>query len=274
VSDVHAASPEQAGPGQIWLIPTPIGDTTAPDLVLPRQTLEVLCSVTYLIAERARTARAVLKAAGIEHPIQSISIVELNEHTPETALPGLLEPVLAGQNAGLMSEAGCPAVADPGAQLIALAHRRGIRVRPLIGPSAILLALMASGLNGQCFAFAGYLPQDAGARDQKLMQLEARSASHNETQLFIETPYRNQAIFDAMLARLSPATEIMVARSITLPDESIETRTVQAWRSQPAPTLPRTPTVFGLLAPPSRAGRNASPASAGGSAKPQRRTRR
>ncbi|MEN9773552.1 MAG: hypothetical protein RL322_622 [Pseudomonadota bacterium] len=270
----HTAGLQRPDPGQIWLIPTPIGDPLTLERVLPQQTLEILRSVDYFIAERARTARSVLKAAGIERAIQSISIAELNEHTSEAALPALLEPVLAGQDAGLMSEAGCPAVADPGAPLIALAHRHGIRVRPLVGPSAILLALMASGLNGQCFAFAGYLPQDAGARDQRLMQLEARSAGHNETQLFIETPYRNQAVFDAMIARLSPTTEIMVARSITLADESIETRTVQAWRSRQRVDLPRTPTVFGLLAPSNRARRPGPSSSALGSPKTQRRTRR
>ena len=247
-----AATPHgSSAPGTLWLIPTPLGDASEPAEVLPAQTLRRVKSLDFLIAERARTARAVLKAIGTERPLQQIEIVELNEHTPDSALPGLLAPILAGRDAGLVSEAGCPAVADPGARLIALAHRSGVRVIPMVGPSALLLALMASGLNGQCFAFAGYLPQDAAERNHKIAALESRSREQGETQLFIETPYRNQVLLEALCAKLAPDTQLLVASALTLPDESIATRTVADWRGMKV-TLAKVPTVFGLLATPGR----------------------
>ncbi len=252
-------------PGSLWLLPTPLGETSDPTEVLPPQTLARMRALDFFIAERARSARAVLKSAGTHKPIQQIEIVELNEHTPDSALPALLAPILAGRDAGLMSEAGCPAVADPGARLIALAHQAGVRVIPLVGPSALLLGLMASGLNGQCFAFAGYLPQEASARDLRIAALEARSREHGETQLFIETPYRNQSVFEALRAKLAPDTQLMVASALTLADERIMMRPVSDWRRLDEP-LPKVPTVFGLLAGSGGARRKAS-------AKPHRRDR-
>lgn len=258
-------------PGTLWLIPTPLGEGSDPADVLPVQTLTRLRSLELLIAERARSARAVLKGAGTEKPIQQIEIVELNEHTPDSALPGLLAPILAGRDAGLLSEAGCPAVADPGARLIALAHQAGVRVVPLVGPSSLLLALMASGLNGQCFAFAGYLPQHADERNLMIAALESRSRQYRETQLFIETPYRNQALLDSLCQTLAPDTLLTVASALTLPDETIATRPVETWRQKQV-ALPKVPTVFAMLAAPRHTGSagpgGRRPSQGSGSAKP------
>ena len=245
--NVSSQAADRPGPGVLWLIPTPLGEASSPKEVLPPSTLAILQQLDFLIAERARTARAVLRQCELARPIQQIEILELNEHTPDSALPDLLGPVLGGRDAGLMSEAGCPAVADPGARLVALAHRLGVRVCPLVGPSSLLLALMASGLNGQSFAFTGYLPQDARDRKLRIETLEARSAQEGQTQLFIETPYRNQAIFDALCDHLAPPTQLLVASDLTLPEQNIQCRPVLEWR-QTRPTLSRTPTVFGLLA--------------------------
>ena len=233
--------------GTLFLLPTPLGPDDDPARVLPPATLEPLAGIDYVIAEHARSARAVLSRCPLGRPLQQIEIRELNQHTPEDSLPELLAPVLQGRDCVLMSEAGCPAIADPGAALVALAHRRGIRVAPLIGPSSILLALMASGMNGQRFAFAGYVPVPDEQRAERLRQLENRSARDGETQLLIETPYRNQALFDAMLATLSPQTLLSIASELTLADESIRTRSISDWRAAPV-ELPKAPTVFSLLA--------------------------
>jgi 16S rRNA (cytidine1402-2'-O)-methyltransferase len=235
-------------PGRLWLIPTPLGDTADPRRCLPPDTVAVASRLHYFIAENARTARAFLKQLDLDRPIQQIEIRELSEHTPATALPGLLAPILAGQDAGLVSEAGCPAVADPGAALVALAHQHQVPVHPLIGPSAILLALMASGMGGQAFAFVGYLPQQPDARLQAVRALEQRSARSGETILMIETPYRNQAIFETLVAGLSGDCRLMVASSLSLPDQLVRTERVAAWRGLQM-QLARVPTVFGLIAP-------------------------
>jgi 16S rRNA (cytidine1402-2'-O)-methyltransferase len=215
---------------------------------LPPQTIEVMKGLDHFIAERARSARAVLKACGIGRPLQDIRVTELNEHTPDSDLPGLLAPLLAGHSVGLLSEAGCPAVADPGARLVELAHRHALQVRPLIGPSSLLLALMASGLNGQRFAFSGYLPQDMDELSRSIVELEQRSRRLDETQLIIETPYRNQRLFDAFLRHLAADTRLLVAAALTTPQERIICREVGVWRAQGA-LLDRVPTVFGVLAP-------------------------
>jgi 16S rRNA (cytidine1402-2'-O)-methyltransferase len=233
--------------GQLWLIPTPLGENSDPHRVLPADTLAVIEALDYFVVENARTARAFLKAVGTRTPLQALTLRELSEHTPPEAIPALLAPILEGRDAGVLSEAGAPGVADPGAALVAAAHAAGVVVRPLIGPSALLLALMASGLNGQRFAFAGYVPVAAPARLQRLRELERRSADEDETVLIIETPYRNQALFDAALQALSPTTRLLVASDLSLQGEHIRTDTVDAWRRR-APTVPRTPTVFGLQA--------------------------
>ncbi len=234
-------------PGRLWLIPTPLGKEVDPARILPADTLDIVRQLDCFIAENARTARAFLKAAGIDRPIQQVEIAELNEHTPDHALPALLAPLLSGRDVGLVSEAGCPAVADPGAALVARAHAAGIEVRPLIGPSSILLALMASGLGGQRFSFAGYLPQPGDQRVREARELEQRSARWGETILLIETPYRNQALLDSLLGALMPTTRVLIASDLSLPGESIRMKSVSDWRHSP-PVLARTPTVFGLLA--------------------------
>ena len=184
--------------------------------------------------------------------MQEIRIAELNINTAATALPALLEPLLQGEDAGLVSEAGVPAVADPGANLVRLAHERGVRVRPLVGPSSLLLAVMAGGLNGQSFAFNGYLPTDAAARQKRIRELEDRSRKDRQTQLFIETPYRNAALLEALAGSCQQATLISVATDLTLATEAIRTQAAAVWKRDLAngrlPDFHKKPTVFSLLA--------------------------
>jgi len=233
--------------GTLYLIPVPLGPG-APADVLPATVVERTCSLTHFVAEHAKTARAFLKAVGHPTPLQQILISELNEHTPDRELASLLAPLREGHDLGLVSEAGCPAVADPGANLVALAQREGCRVVPLIGPSSILLALMASGLSGQHFAFHGYLPAKDDARQRRLRELEADSRKAAQTQIFIETPYRNRQMLATLLATCAPQTRLCVATDLTTPAESISTRTVADWKRQPPPDIDRRPTVFLLLA--------------------------
>jgi len=248
-SGAPAAPGASAAPGTLWLIPTPLGAASDPRRALPAETLAAIEPLDYFIVENARSARAFLKAAGTRAPLQALELRELNEHTPPSALPALLAPLRAGRDAGLLSEAGAPAIADPGAALVAAAHAAGIRVRPLIGPSALLLALMASGLNGQRFAFVGYVPAQAEARLQRLREIERRSAREDETALIIETPYRNQALLEAALQVLAPDTRLLVAGDLSLPTERIVLDTVAGWR-RARRELPRVPTVFALQASP------------------------
>lgn len=200
-----------------------------------------------MIAEHAKSARAFLKQLPLIRPLQSIEIVELNEHTQERDVLPMLDPLLAGRDAVLVSEAGCPGVADPGARLVLAAHQAGIAVEPFIGPSALLLALMGSGLDGQRFAFAGYLPTDASARRDRLRELEQRSRRDRETELFIETPYRNQVMLESLLSTLQPGTWLCIASDLTGPRQFLQTRRVSAWRGAP-PRLDKVPTVFLFLA--------------------------
>ena len=234
-------------PGTLYLIPVPLGPV-APQSCLPPDVLAVIRPLTHFVVEQAKTARAFLKAAGTEQPIQTLQLSELNEHTRHEALEALLHPLLDGHDVGLLSEAGCPAIADPGADLVALAQARGLRVVPLIGPSSLLLALMASGLNGQCFAFHGYLPAKEGERLKVLRDLESESRKKRQTQIFIETPYRNLALFESLRSHLNPATRLTVATDISLPGESIRTLSVQAWKKMAPPDVERRPTVFLMLA--------------------------
>lgn len=236
--------------GRLFLVPMPLGPDSDPKAVLPAATIEAAASLRHFVAENARTARRFLTRLPLAVPIQQVQFEELSEHTRPEALPALLAPLLAGADVGLVSEAGCPAIADPGAHLVALAHERGIPVVPLVGPSSILLALMASGLNGQAFAFHGYLPVESGARATRIRELEAASAASGATQAFIETPYRAEAILAAVLAAADPSTRLSVAADLTLPGASVETRTVGEWRRRPAPALAPRPAVFALLAAP------------------------
>lgn len=233
--------------GTLYLIPVPLGPTAPQDSLTPAA-LATIRPLSHFIVEQAKTARAFLKAAGTDKPLQELHLSELNEHTKADALGELLAPLLAGNDIGLLSEAGCPAVADPGANLVALAQQENIRVVPLIGPSSLLLALMASGLNGQRFAFQGYLPAKEGERAKTLRDLESESRKRRQTQLFIETPYRNRAMFDAILGCCQPGTRLTVATDLTLPGEMVRTLSIQQWKKQTPPDIERRPTVFLLLA--------------------------
>jgi 16S rRNA (cytidine1402-2'-O)-methyltransferase len=248
-------------PGILYLIPNTLGapepDETAPlAAIIPNEVQATAARLDYFIAENAKTTRAYLKLVGQTHPLakplQEIRISELNVNTEAAALPALLEPLRAGCDAGLISEAGVPAVADPGANLVRLAHAHGIRVRPLVGPSSLLLAVMASGLNGQSFAFNGYLPTDAGLRIKRLKALEERSRAERQTQLFIETPYRNGALLEAIVTACHPNTLICVATDLSLQTESVRTQSAAKWKSDlkagKRPDFHKKPTVFLLLA--------------------------
>src|SRR5690349_13923042 len=226
-------------PGTLYLIPNTLGPTDAApgalSHVLPGQVQAITSQLGYFVAENAKTARAFLKLVAIDHPLakplQEIRISELNVNTPASALAELLAPLLAGEDAGLVSEAGVPAVADPGADLVRLAHAHGITVRPLVGPSSLLLAVMASGLNGQSFAFNGYLPTDAAARTKRIRDLEARSRAEKQTQLLIETPYRNAAMLEALALSCQGNTLICVATDLSLPSERVKTLSAKEWKA-------------------------------------------
>lgn len=233
--------------GTLYLLPCTLGDTPA-EQVLPQHVIDIARQLKHFVVEQPKTTRQFLSALKPELPIQSLHFATLNEHTESRELEGLLAPLLAGEDVGIVSEAGCPGIADPGADLVNLAHRRGIRVVPLVGPSSILLALMASGLNGQCFAFHGYLPIAEADRSKAITALEAESAKRKQTQMFIETPYRNEKLFAALLARCRPQTLLCIACDITLPSELIQTRSVEQWKSQSAPQLNKRPSLFLLLA--------------------------
>jgi 16S rRNA (cytidine1402-2'-O)-methyltransferase len=247
-------------PGILYLIPNTLGPTEAApgalSHVLPEQVQALTARLDYFVAENAKTARAFLKLVALDHPLarplQEIQIAELNVNTPAQALSALLEPLLAGRDCGLVSEAGVPAVADPGADLVRLAHQHGIAVRPLVGPSSLLLAVMASGLNGQSFAFNGYLPTDAAQRARRIRDLEQRSRAEKQTQLLIETPYRNSAMLDALVANCQPGTLVCVATDLSLPTESVRTLSAAKWKAQlasgKAPEFHKKPTVFLFLA--------------------------
>lgn len=215
--------------GTLYLIPVPLGPV-APETCLPPDTLAAARRLDRFVVERAKTARAHLKAMGHPLPLQSIAMQELNEHTPASAIADLLAPLVAGHDLGLLSEAGCPAVADPGANLVRAAHAAGIAVVPLVGPSSILLALMASGLGGQRFAFHGYLPAKEPERSRSIQALEKAARRDQATQLFIETPYRAAALLDALAATLSPAMLVSVGADLGLPGQFIRTQRAQDWR--------------------------------------------
>ncbi len=242
--------------GTLFLIPNALGAGVL-DQVLPADVRAITADLDYFIAENAKTARAFLNQIALTHPLrvrlQEIEIRELNVKTPASALPDLLAPLLAGRHGGLVSEAGVPAVADPGADLVRLAHEHDIRIRPLVGPSSILLALMSSGLSGQNFAFNGYLPTDATERATRIRQLEQRSKQEQQTQIFIETPYRNEALLQALSTHCQPGTQICIATHLTLADEFIQRMSAQSWKRELAenrmPDFRKKPTVFLMLAP-------------------------
>jgi len=233
--------------GRLFLVPNRLGDV-APDAVLPARTIAVARGLAHYVAENAKPARQFLKAIGTKRPLQEIAIVELPESATPAQCRDLLAPARAGHDMGLLSDAGCPAVADPGARLVAAAHHEGIAVVPLVGPSSLLLALMASGMNGQSFAFHGYLPVAAVERAAALRRLEDESRAHRRAQLFIETPYRNEAMLKTIGEALRPGTRVVVAADLTLPTESIERRTAAEWRKVDAQRYAKRPAIFILEA--------------------------
>ena len=232
--------------GKLYLIPSPLGDND-PAEVLPASVLNLLPSLKLFIVEETRTARRFLSRAGLKGHIDELEFHELNEHTSQEEVSALL-PLLESSDAGLISEAGLPAVADPGAALVALCHRKGIEVIPLVGPSSLMLALMASGLDGQSFAFRGYLPAKTDERRSALKNIEKQSAQLHQSEIFIETPYRNDSLFADMTAGLAPTTRICIAADITLPTQFIRTRTVAEWRRERDFSIGKRPCVFIILA--------------------------
>uniref|UniRef100_UPI0040578A79 SAM-dependent methyltransferase n=1 Tax=Alistipes sp. TaxID=1872444 RepID=UPI0040578A79 len=233
--------------GTIYMIPCPIADSRPLWDVLPRANYDVMNGLDYFIVENVRSARRFLSKAGVERRIEELEFVELNEHTTRVEeVERMLKPVLEGRSAGVISEAGVPGVADPGADIVALAHRHGIRVVPLVGPSSILMSVMASGLNGQSFAFVGYIPVKDGERQRRLKELERRAVEERQAQLFIEAPYRNLKLFEALLKTLSPKMRLTVAADITAPEEYIRTLRVEEWRKLPVPDIAKRPTIFVL----------------------------
>lgn len=229
--------------GTIYMIPCPIAEGEPYD-VLPEGNRTVMASIDYFVVENTRTARRFLSRATVGRPIDDLEFAELNEHTDLSQVESLLAPVLAGRNCGVISEAGLPGVADPGAALAAAAQRHGVKVVPLVGPSSILMALMASGQNGQSFAFNGYLPVKPPERTSAIHRFERRAQSESQAQIFIETPYRNIKLFDELLRSLAPSTMLTVAADITGADEYIVTLSVGEWRKRPVPDINKRPAIF------------------------------
>ena len=231
--------------GVLYMIPCPISDATAVYDVVPQANRDVINSLDYFIVENVRSARRFLSKAGIERKIDDLEFVELNEHTKAgVALEAMVRPIMEGRSAGVISEAGVPGVADPGAMVAEACHRRGIRVIPLVGPSSILLAMMASGLNGQSFAFNGYLPVKPAERAKAIKTFERRAQSERQSQIFIEAPYRNVKLVEQILSVCAPVTRLTIACDITSPEEIIITRSIEEWRRGGLPDIAKRPTIF------------------------------
>ena len=231
--------------GKLYLIPSPLGDSE-PAEVIPAPVLERLQHIDCYVVEEVRTVRRYLSRAGLKGHIEGLEFHELNEHTSPAEAASLVHLFDNGRDVGLISEAGLPAVADPGSLLVALCHREGIEVIPMVGPSSLMLALMASGLNGQSFAFVGYIPAKTEERRSAIRRLEKRSAAEHQTQILIETPYRNDALFADLVATCSGRTMLTVAANLTQPDAYIRTQSVARWKEHPV-TIGTRPCVFLLL---------------------------
>ncbi|MEG1794783.1 MAG: SAM-dependent methyltransferase [Rikenellaceae bacterium] len=216
--------------GIIYLMPTPISEDEDSIKHLPQYNLDILKGINYFVVENTRTARRFISKCKLGIVIDSLTFVELNEHTPSQEVEELLRPILDGENCAIMSEAGVPAIADPGAELVAAAHRKGVRVIPLVGPSSIIMSLMASGMNGQSFAFNGYLPIKEDARTKRIKELAHRATAEGQSQIFIEAPYRNETLVAALLEKLSPTMRLTIAINISATAEQIKTLTVNEWR--------------------------------------------
>jgi len=233
--------------GRLFLVPNLLG-VVPPGNVLPERTIAVARDLAHFVVENAKPARQYLKSLDPARPMREIAIEEIGPDPTPQRCESLLVPARAGHDLGLISDAGCPGVADPGAGVVAAAHRLGVSVVPLIGPSSLLLALMASGMNGQGFAFHGYLPIKAEPRADAIRRLESESARTGHTQLFIETPYRNAALLDALVQTLRPATRLCVAADLTLASESVESRTARDWRGLDFARYAKRPAIFLLQA--------------------------
>ena len=226
----------------LYLIPVTLGDTTI-DRVLPAYNREIILNIQYFIVENVRTARRFLKKTEPSIDIDQLTFFVLNKHTSPEELSSFLQPLQSGNAVGVLSEAGCPAIADPGADVVRIAQQRGIQVVPLVGPSSILLSLMASGFNGQSFAFHGYLPIDQEQKIQTLKSLELRIYKESQTQIFIETPYRNGSLVGEILKTCKPSTLLCIASNLTCEDELVQTRSVQDWKGK-VPDLSKKPCIF------------------------------
>ena len=229
--------------GKLYLLPVPLGDDAEPNTVLPETVARSIEFIDHYIVENEKTARRFIKAILPSKKQPELKLSVLNKHTQPSEHAFFLQPCMEGHNVGLMSEAGCPGVADPGAAIVKLAHEKNIQVVPLVGPSSILLAMMASGMNGQSFAFNGYLPIDKGDKKNALKNFEKLSQDRNQSQLFIETPYRNNKLTEDLLQILSPQTHLCIAADITLPSEFIKTKTVAQWKKE-KPDLHNRPCIF------------------------------
>lgn len=229
--------------GALYLIPVTLGDTSI-EQVLPSYNHDVIMQLRHFIVEDIRSARRFLRKVDRTFPIDDSQFYEMGKHADTKLFSQYLEPLRKGESIGVISEAGCPAVADPGADVVAIAQREGLRVVPLVGPSSMILAVMSSGLGGQSFAFNGYLPVDPADRTKKLKILEARAWNEGQTQLFIETPYRNLKMFQSLLASLRPQTRMCIAAGITTADEYIRTLTIEKWKKQELPDLSKVPAIF------------------------------
>lgn len=224
-----------------------MGDESLPFRVFPAYNIDIINSIKYYVVEDEKNARRSLKKMGIQTPIPELILYPLNKHSDPDQYASYLKPALEGQPIGLISEAGCPGVADPGAEVVKIAHQKGIKVIPLVGPSSILLALMASGMNGQSFSFHGYLPIDQRERSRKIKDIEDVSKRLKQTQIFIETPFRNNKMLEDILTVCSPQTLICIASNVTQPSEIIKTNTVEYWRKH-FPDLHKKPAIFLMLA--------------------------
>lgn len=228
--------------GKVYLLPTVIAEDTI-EQVLPASVKATANKLNYFLVENVRTARRFLSALGVEQPISSLHFEVLNKRSPEEVLSKLFEPVRQGKDIGILSESGCPGVADPGAMAVNYAHKHQIQVVPLVGPSSFLLALMASGFNGQSFVFHGYLPIDKQERTKAIRQLEKQAQEQHQTQMFMETPYRNNQLLDALLRNCRNSTKLCIAKGVTSADEYIKTMSIQEWKKN-KPNLHKVPTVF------------------------------
>lgn len=227
----------------LYLIPVTLGETPV-EYALPLRNIEIIRQLKYFIVENRRSAIRFLRKADTSIAIDALTFFEMNEHTDEKEVGGYLEPLNAGEAIGLLSEAGCPGVADPGSCAVALTHERHFRVIPLVGPSSIILSMMASGFNGQNFAFNGYLPPKLQERAQALRRLEQKLKREHQTQIFIETPYRNKKMLESILSVCAPDTRLCIAAGITCPSELIQSKTIAEWKKSKLPELEKIPAIF------------------------------